>query len=304
MNPRLKNLLLLHVIVFIFGFTGIIGKLTTINAERVVFWRTVIASISLGAFLLVYRKNQLLPAKALARQAFIGLLAAAHWITFFASIKASNVSIALATIASTALFVSLYEPMLLKKKFDWRESFLGLAVIIGLCIIFSVEGEYVLGIVLALISAALAGLFSTLNAIEVRKYSALTISFNEMIFAAIFTALYLVFNGQMNVDLFIMDRYDWLWLILLGTVATAFAFVISVEVLRALSPFTVALTINLEPVYSILIALLLFPETEVMTGWFYLGAAIILGALFVDAYMKKNALNPEEVGSDTVANEP
>ena len=125
-----------------------------------------------------------------------------------------------------------------------------------------------------------------------------------MIFAAIFTALYLGFNGQLNVDLFIMDRYDWLWLILLGTVATAFAFVISVEVLRALSPFTVALTINLEPVYSILIALLLFPETEVMTGWFYLGAAIILGALFVDAYMKKNALNPEEVGSDAVANEP
>ena len=125
-----------------------------------------------------------------------------------------------------------------------------------------------------------------------------------MIFAAIFTALYLGFNGQLNVDLFIMDRYDWLWLILLGTVATAFAFVISVEVLRALSPFTVALTINLEPVYSILIALLLFPETEVMTGWFYLGAAISLGALFVDAYMKKNALNPEEVGSDAVANEP
>lgn len=304
MNPRLKNLLLLHVIVFIFGFTGIIGKLTTINAERVVFWRTVIATVSLGGFLLVYRKNQLLPLKALVRQAFIGLLAAAHWITFFASIKASNVSIALATIASTALFVSMYEPLILKKKFDWRESFLGLAVILGLCIIFSVEGRYVNGIILALISAALAGLFSTLNAIEVRKYSALTISFNEMIFAALFTFLYLVFQGQVNAELFQMNRYDWLWLILLGTVATAFAFVISVEVLKALSPFTVALTINLEPVYSILFALLLFPESEVMTGWFYLGAAIILGALFVDAYMKKSTSNPKEIGSDAIADQP
>ncbi|MFM1932124.1 MAG: hypothetical protein RL226_1427 [Bacteroidota bacterium] len=300
MNERVRNLLLLHVIVLIFGFTGIIGKLVTVNAERMVFWRASIAAVALGLFLLFYRKRSPIPLKDLARHAAIGLLTAAHWITFFAAIKASNVSVALATIASTALFVSFFEPIILKKRFDWRESFLGIAVIAGLCIIFSVETRFMTGIVLALISAALAGLFSTLNAREVKRFSPISISFNEMVFASLFTGAYLFFTGQMNADTFSMSRQDWLYLILLGTIATAFAFVISVEVLKALSPFTVALTINLEPVYSILIALLLFPETEVMNGWFYLGAAIILGALVVDAYLKKRNSNPKEIGSDTV----
>lgn len=305
MNSRTKNLMLLHVIVLIFGFTGVLGKLITLDAVPLVFWRCALASLVLGLFMGFNKKLVRFDRKTSLRLMGIGLIAGAHWITFFWAIKVSTISVALATLASTALFVSFFEPVVTKRKLDLREVILGVLVIIGLIFIFSFETQYKLGIVLALISAFLAGVFSTLNAVEIKKYDALNISFYELFAAAVGIFIYLFLSGGIGSGFLEISREDWVWLILLSTIATAFAYVVSVEVMKVLTPFTVALTINLEPVYSILLALLIFGEEERMTSGFYVGALIILLALFADAYIKrKTNLKGEEVRSDAISKQP
>lgn len=282
-----KNLFLLHFVVLIFGFTGILGKLITIDAEPLVFWRCLIGSATLGVFMALRGRVKRLPLKTVLRLAGIGALAATHWITFFAAIKVSNVSVALATLASSALFVSLFAPLVTAKRFDWRESVLGLMVIVGITIILKVETQYTLGIILALISAFLAGVFSTFNSIMIQKHDALNISLYELGSAAVLVFIYLLVRGEVGVELVSMPAMDWLWLILLATVATAFAYAISVSVMRELSPFTVALAINMEPVYSIILALWIFGEEEKMSSGFYQGALIIMLALLIDTWRQR-----------------
>jgi drug/metabolite transporter (DMT)-like permease len=284
---RYRNLILLHLIVLIFGFTGILGKLISIGAEPLVFWRCAIASVVLGAYMAARSRLRRYPLSVMLRWAGIGGIAAAHWITFFAAIKASNVSVALATLATSALFVSVTAPLVTKKKYDWRESVLGLLVIVGVSIILSVETRYINGIVLSLISAFLAGLFSTLNSIQIKTYDALNISFYELSAAAVLVAVYLAVTGGWSADVVVLSANDWLWIALLATVATAFAYVVSVDVMKELTPFTVALAINLEPVYSIVLALFIFGDEEKMSPGFYWGALLILLALFADAVLKR-----------------
>ncbi|MGF1564794.1 MAG: DMT family transporter [Flavobacteriales bacterium] len=284
---RYRNLILLHLIVLIFGFTGILGKLISIGAEPLVFWRCAIASAVLGAYMAARSRLRRYPLSVMLRWAGISGIAAAHWITFFAAIKVSNVSVALATLATSALFVSVTAPLVTKKKYDWRESVLGLLVIVGVSIILSVETRYINGIVLSLISAFLAGLFSTLNSIQIKTYDALNISFYELSAAAVLVAVYLAVTGGWSADVVVLSANDWLWIALLATVATAFAYVVSVDVMKELTPFTVALAINLEPVYSIILALLIFGDEEKMSPGFYWGALLILLALFADAVLKR-----------------
>lgn len=284
-----KNLFLLHFVVLIFGFTGILGKLITIEAVPLVFWRCLLASVVLGLFMGLRRRLRWYPIKTLLRFGGIGLIAGAHWITFFASIKVSTVSVALATLATAALFVSFIAPVLTGAKYDWRESLLGLLVIAGISIILSVETEYTMGIILALISAFLAAVFSTLNSLEIKRYDSLNISFYELMAASFGIFIYLLFTGSVNAELVVMSASDWMWVLLLATVATAFAYVVAVEVMKELTPFTVALAINMEPIYSIALALLIFGEEEKMSSGFYQGAALILAALFIDALLKRRA---------------
>ncbi len=282
-----KNLTLLHLTVLIFGFTGILGKLISINAEPLVFWRCFIASVVLAVYMGFSGRLRWYRLKTVLAFSGIGIIAGAHWITFFAAIKASNVSVALATLATSALFVSVIAPIITQKKYDWRESLLGVMVIAGVVIILSVESTYTKGIILALISAFLAGLFSTLNSLAIKKYDSLNISFYELAAASLGVFIYLTLTGGVGQELVVLPAMDWLWIGLLATVATAFAYVIAVEVMKELTPFTVALAINMEPVYSILLALLIFGEDEKMSPGFYWGALIILSALFIDAVLKR-----------------
>ncbi len=286
---RYKNLLLLHLIVVIFGFTGILGKLISIAAEPLVFWRCALASLVLLFYMAFRGRLRRFNTKTTLRLGGIGVIAAAHWITFFAAIKVSNVSVALATLATAALFVSVTAPLITRKKYDWKESLLGLLVIVGISIILSVETRYIMGIVLALISAFLAGLFSTLNSLEIKRHDALNISVYELGSAAIAVFLFLLVTGRVDKEMVVLSGMDWLWIGLLATVATAFAYVVSVEVMKELTPFTVALAINMEPIYSIVLALLIFGEEEKMSTGFYYGAVIIIGALFIDAILKRRA---------------
>lgn len=282
-----RNLTLLHLTVLIFGFTGILGKLISIGAEPLVFWRCFIASVVLAVYMGLSKRLRWYKLKTLLAFSGIGVIAGAHWITFFAAIKASNVSVALATLATSALFVSVIAPVITKRKYDWRESLLGVMVIGGVVVILSVETAYTKGIILALISAFLAGLFSTLNSLAIKKYDSLNISFYELAAASLSVFIYLTLTGGVGPELVVLPAMDWLWIGLLATVATAFAYVIAVEVMKELTPFTVALAINMEPVYSILLALLIFGEDEKMSPGFYWGALIILSALFIDAVLKR-----------------
>lgn len=283
---KYKNLLLLHLIVFIFGFTGILGELITLPAVRLVFFRCSIAAIVLFVFALLTKKLKRFDLKTSLKMLGIGVLTAIHWILFFSAIKLSTVSVAVSIMASTALWVALIEPLVTKRKILASEIILGLMVIVGLMIIFSFETSYLLGLSLALLAAMFAAVFSTLNAQMVKKVDSVNLGLYEMAAAGVSVGIYLLMSGGIQFE---MSESDFLWLLVLAVVATAFAFVISIEVMKELSPFTVSLTINLEPIYTILLALLIFGSEEKMTWGFYLGTSILILAIFLDTLMRRRA---------------
>lgn len=288
MNEHKRSLLLLHGVVVIFGFTGILGKLVSIQAIPLVFWRMLIAAVGMLIYILA-RKRGLVPTKGrLWKYLGVGVIISAHWITFFHAIKVSNVSVTLACLSSASLFTALLEPVFYKRKIRFYEVMLGVLVIAGLVMIFSFETNYLIGILWALLSAFLAALFGVLNGTMAHGDRPLRVSFYEMIGGVVIITIYQLITGSFGHTLTHLSLPDLGWLLILGVVCTAFAFVASVEVMRQLTPFTVALTINLEPVYSIILALLIFGDSERMSGGFYAGAGIIILALFANALFKKN----------------
>ncbi|MDA0881744.1 MAG: DMT family transporter [Bacteroidetes bacterium] len=283
---KYKYIILLHLIVFIFGFTGILGELITLPAVNLVFFRCLIAMVVIFLFALISKRIKRFDTKTSLKMLGIGVLTAIHWILFFASIKLSTVSVAVSIMASTALWVALFEPLVTKRKILASEIILGVLVIVGLMIIFSFETKYVLGLSIALISAMFAAVFSTFNAQMVKRIDSVNLGFYEMSSATIVVGAYLLLKGDMSFDI---STNDMLWLLVLGIVATAFAFVISIEVMKELSPFTVGLTINLEPIYTIILALIIFGSDEKMTWGFYVGTAILILAIFLDTLVRRRA---------------
>tara|TARA_B110000116_G_scaffold255756_1_gene254359 strand:- start:187 stop:858 length:672 start_codon:yes stop_codon:yes gene_type:complete len=217
----------------------------------------------------------------------VGLLVAAHWILFFASIKMSTVSVALVMVATTPMFVGFIEPLVFRRKLDLKELFVSAIVIAGVSTIFSISSEYQLGMILGLLSAFLAALFTTLNGVLVKEFDASNISMVELLSASVGITLLLVFTGGMNKELFIMSSENWLWISVLAVVATSFAFIASTAVMKVLTPFTTAIAINLEPVYAIILAVLIFGDEEVMGVEFYFGASLIIGAVIVNTLIKR-----------------
>jgi drug/metabolite transporter (DMT)-like permease len=291
-NSRSANLLLLHFIVFIWGFTGILGKEISIGALPLVWWRTFIAAIAIFLFALIARRSLRVELKELMKFAGVGLLTAAHWICFFTSIKVSNVSVALAVISTTAFFSAIVSPIINKFKFQWYELALGIIVIFGLTLIFKFESQYTLGILFALAASLLAAIFSSFNANLVKKHRATLIGFWEMTFACAGVSLFLLFSNQLSVEHLQVTTKDFSLLLLLGVVCTGFAFIAGIEVMKVLSPFTCALTINMEPVYTIAFALLIYGESEYMSPQFYLGAVVIISTLFLNLWLKKRFASP------------
>jgi drug/metabolite transporter (DMT)-like permease len=220
-----------------------------------------------------------------------GVVIAAHWVTFFHAIKISNVSVTLACMSSGAFFTSLLEPVFLKKKFVAYEMLLGLIVIAGIVTIFSVESQYKWGILTALTSAFLSALFSVINGVAVKNNSPTVITTYELFGGWLALSLFFLFSGTFNQDLLPQQSSDWIYILILAVVCTAYPFIESVRIMKHLSPFTVVLTINLEPVYGILMAYFLLGEDEKMSTGFYAGALIILLTVFANAYIKKRGLS-------------
>lgn len=285
-----KNLFLLHFVILIFGFTAILGKLISIPAENLVWYRMLIAFFGIAIYLKAKGKPASLTKKEFFQYIGVGGIIAAHWFTFFAAIKVSNVSITLVSLSVTSLFVALLQPLFFKQKMVYYEVVLGALTIFGIALIFNVETQYSSGILLGLLSALLAALFSLTNTRLVKKNEATLISLYEMLGGVLFFTVYFLISDKFSVDFFILSASDWLWLLILGLVCTSFAYVATVHVLKVLSPFTASIAINLEPIYGIILAILIFKDSEKMQPSFYFGAAIILSAIVLNSILKKRAL--------------
>ena len=285
-NDKLKNQLHLHFIVFIWGFTAILGALISIDAVPLVWYRVLFASLALFLFLKL-RKIRFTETWAdLLKLAFGGLLVALHWVTFFHAIKISTVSTTLITLSSSAFFVVLIKPFFERKKFQLYELLLALMAILGFVIIFKSETLYAEGMVIALISAFLVALFSVLNSRFIQRYTATKISFYELFFACVFLSVFLLASGDISIEFFQLSGSDWLYLIILSLICTAYPFVVATNLLKKMSPFTIVLTNNLEPVYGIILALLIFGDKEMMSLEFYSGALVILLCVILNGWIK------------------
>jgi drug/metabolite transporter (DMT)-like permease len=293
LSDNLKSYLHLHLIVFIWGFTAVLGALISLDALPLVWFRMLFA-IGFIAIYIYFKKLSLkITYKAAMQFLFAGLIIALHWFTFFYAIKISNVSITLACLSTGALFASLLEPILYGKKIVWYEVFFGLLVVVGLYIIFNVEGHYYMGIIMALTSAFLSALFAVINSKFVKVFDPTVISFYELSGGVVFFTFLLLFTHSFSPTFFVLSAKDLMYLMILSSVCTAYAFIASTSVMKYLSPYTVMLTINLEPIYGIILAVIVFEDKEKMRFEFYIGAFIILLTVLLNALLKsrKHQLN-------------
>lgn len=286
LNAKLLNYLHLHFIVFIWGFTAILGALISIDAIPLVWFRMLLATVFIFLFLKIKKENFRIPKKALLGFCFVGFLIALHWVAFFSAIKSSNVSITLAMMSTGAFFGSFLEPLFYKRKIITYEVFFGIIVIVGLYIIFKVETQYFTGIILALISSFLGALFSVFNGKFVVKYRASVITFYELLSGLLCITVFLFISKNFKNTFFEISTNDWIFIIILASVCTAYAFIASVHVMKWISPYTLILTTNLEPVYGIILALLILGDKEYMSPQFYFGAAIILVTVIINGLLK------------------
>ncbi len=277
----------LHFIVVLLGFTAILGALITLPAIELVWYRMLTAFAGLWLFFLIRKIPFKLTWCKILPLFGIGIVVALHWITFFHAIKVSNVSVTLGVFASTTLFTSFIEPLTQKRRIFWLEVLIGMIILGGIYLIFQYEFHFMEGILWALLSALLNGLFVVLNRNISTRHHPTVISFYEMIGGFIFISLFLAVSGGFKPDFFHIPATDIFYLFLLGFVCTAYAFTAIVDVMRVLSAYTVVLAVNLEPVYGIIMAHFFFPEAERMSGGFYLGTLIILMSVFAYPFLKR-----------------
>ena len=271
-----KALLQLHLAVFLWGFTGVLGRVITLDQTWLVWWRLLITTVSLWVLYYFLKKIKTLPLKSILFISIIGLIQALHWVCFYGSIKFSNVTIALTTLATSALLASLIEPVLLKKKFDVVEIFLGLFAIAGIVIIYNTHLNFSVGIVIGLVSALLTVIVSVLNKKIVDDYQPEQITLYQLtggfVGLSILLPFYQYFFPGFN---YVPIKFDWLWLFILSWVCTIGTFYLYIRSLKKISAFTMNLTLTLEPVYGILLAFFIYHENEHFNKWFYVGFALI-----------------------------
>jgi len=280
-KPTPGDYLHLHFLVVIWGFTAILGLFISVSAATLVVYRTLFAALGLGAILLARRSLRRLPAADTAKLLATGLIMALHWMLFFGAARVANASVCLAGMATGSLWTSLLEPLFFKRPVRVLEVVLGAVVIAGLYLIFRFEFDRAAGLLMAIGSALLAAVFTILNSQYTRRYDALTITFYEMTGAFVgslgFLGLYLALVNE-PVAL-VPAAGDWLWILILALVCTVYAYTASVRLMRKFTAFAINLTVNLEPVYGIVLAYLIFGERERMTPGFYVGTLVILLAV-------------------------
>jgi drug/metabolite transporter (DMT)-like permease len=276
-----KDYIQLHFIVFLWGFSAILGKLITIPAVEMVFYRGILATAGIGLVIVLTRGTFRVTPAQLFRLFLIGAIVAIHWIAFFGSARISNVSVSLVGFATNSLWAALLEPVFTRTRIKKSELFLGLLVIVGLCIIFSFDFSYPGGLLLGILAGFTSALFGVLNAKMVKDIPAFTITFYEMmsifICIGLFLPVYPLISGQ---PLHLApSAMDWLYIALLAGVCSVYAYSVAVELMKRISVFLIQLTLNLEPLYGIVMAVIIFGQHEKMNVNFYIGTAVILCAV-------------------------
>ncbi|MDB2368932.1 DMT family transporter [Flavobacteriales bacterium] len=277
----------MHLVVVLLGLTGVLGKLITSSSTVLVWYRMLIAFVFLLVYIYIKSDTLRISKKYFIKILGIGFVVAAHWLFFFESIKVSNVSVAVVCMGTSSLFSSILEPLIIKRKVYLREIIMSLLVLVAIGIAMNADFSYFKGYIYGIAAAFLATLFTILNALYVDKVESEKITLIEMLGGFLFVCVYMLFSNTFKISDLQINWNDILYLIVLGGICTSFAFVVSVEVMKFLSPYTVIMAVNLEPVYSILLALLLFGDSENMNFSFYLGASLILGTVTLDGYLKK-----------------
>lgn len=282
----------MHLAILLWGFTGIFGKAIGMSEGMIVWYRMAISAIGLLP-VLVKEKHEVLPFREMVRIAFVGFLVAMHWLLFYGSIKASNVSIALSCFSSVSLFTALLDPLVKGQRPKLPEIMLSIMVIAGLYIIFRVQEVYWSGILLAVGSAFLGAGFTVANKKLTEDHSPGVITFYELTTGfLVLTVLLPVYFSVTGTGFEIPTFTDSIYLLLLSLVCTSYAFTISLKALKKLDPFTLNLSVNLEPLYSILLAFILFNEREILNGGFIAGTGLILLSVVLHTWYKwrKNKL--------------
>ncbi|MGK7392058.1 MAG: DMT family transporter [Candidatus Cyclobacteriaceae bacterium M2_1C_046] len=298
-----KDYLKLHFIVFLWGFTAVLGLLITLPPVEMVFYRTLLAAVGLFILLKFWKEPLKVSTKAFFSIFFTGSLIAAHWILFFLSARVSTASVCLAGMATCSLWTAFFEPLVTRKSIKTFEVVLGLVVILGLYVIFSFDFDHSLGLILAIASAMLAAIFSVINGQLTHRHNPYVITMYEMAGACIsiivFFPFYTYFFSENNSLELIPTAMDWVYLGILALVCTVYAYSVSVEIMKNLSAYAVNLAVNLEPVYGIILALLVFGEKEQMNPQFYLGTVVILISVLLYPVLnrryKRKALNTDNL---------
>lgn len=287
-NARTRSLIHLHFIIFIWGFTSILGALIDLDSSAIVWFRMMVGAGSIAMYFVLFSpKSFRLHSGAMKYYLLGGVLISVHWLLFFYAIKISSISLTLSILSSASLMTSVLEPLVFKRPLRLYEVFFGLFVILGLYLIFGVQKENMLGIVTALLCTLLSVLFSLLNGKLIQHYPANSISFYQLLTGGLLFTVVVLFSEQTVAGFYHLTYDDWLWLFLLATVCTAYATIASVQILKHVTPFTMMISLNLEPVYGILFSLLIFGEKELMSVQFYLGVLIILGGVIGNGIYKR-----------------
>ena len=271
----------LHTAVFLWGFTGVLGRVITLNETWLVWYRLLITAVSLWVLYYFLKKIRKLPARSVLFIGTIGLVQALHWVCFYGSIKYANITIALTTLSTSALLAALIEPLLLKKKFDKVEVFLGLFAIAGIFIIYNTHLNFSIGIVVGLLSALLTVIVSVLNKKIVENYEPEQITLYQLTGGFVGLSLLMpIYQAVFKEPVQQPMPMDWLWLFVLSWVCTIFTFFLYIRSLKHISAFTMNLTLTLEPVYGIILAFLIYHENDHLSRWFYFGFTLIALSVF------------------------
>lgn len=286
--PRLKEFLLLHGIVFLWGFTGIIGKLLHQESFIIVWYRVLIASLGLLVYLWITKTSFSVKRTHLLPVVLVGIVVALHWITFYYAIQISTASLGILCLATTTVHVVWLEPLIMKTAFQWKKLFFSLMVVAGVAFIArDFKGDVLLATGIGLLSALLAGIFSVSNAKLSQTIPSPILSFYELTTGWVGISAYLLVT-KAPISLFKLSWVDALWLLFLGLVCTSFAFIAAINLVKKLGAYTVSLTINLEPIYTIILAVLMLNEHKVLSIEFYVSAVLIIGVLLVNAWLSRN----------------
>lgn len=286
-KARQQSILMLHIAVILFGFTAILGDLIQMKAIYLVWWRVLITSISLAIILLAIKVSFSVSRKTLLTFIGIGFLIGIHWLCFYGSVKLSNASFTLICMATTSFFTSIMEPVLFKRKINKLELLIGMLMIPCMYLIVGSDSKYsTFGIVVGLLSAFFAALFTVLNKKYIVGHNTLKVSLYEMIGVFILMSIILPFMTDVTQHI-IPGKSDWIYLLILSLVCTSLAWVISLKALKTVSAFESNVIVNLEPVYGIILAILILKEHKELNTNFFIGAAAILIITILFPVLKK-----------------